>query len=159
MSNAIVDAAFAKQLAELERLVPQPAGDLGYGSDLSCIADLAENLAEVDPFSTRGIGESVVRRLTTPRGTLPDDRDYGLDLRSFCNRGATAEELREVGGRCSLELAKDDRILSATVAVVQDSSTRSLSVAVLITPADPALNPFSLTFAVTSGAAALEELR
>lgn len=156
--NDTVAASIAAQLAELERLVPAPPAALGYGGDLSCVADLTPELAEVDPLTTRAIGEAVVRRLTTPRGTLPDDPDYGLDVRVYANRGTTLAELAELGGRCALELGKDDRIDEAAVAVVHAPAERSLAITVRITPASPTLNPFTLTFAATTGAAVLEEL-
>jgi hypothetical protein len=159
--NSTVQASLDAQLAELAergRLVPQPGAELGYGSDLSCVSDLTEDLAEVDPLSLRAIGEAAIRRLTTPRGSLPDDRDYGLDVRRYCNRATGAPELRELAGRCALELAKDDRIDSATVTATQDPLSYSLTLSVVISPASPTLNPFTLTFAVTSGSAVLEAL-
>ena len=156
--NPIVAAALERELAELARLVPQPVGELGYGNDLSCISDLAEDLAEVAPFSMLGIGESAIRRLTTPRGSLRDDPDYGLDVRAFCNRATALAELRELGGRCALELAKDDRIDVASVSASQDLANSTLRISVLITPVSPTLNPFTLTFAVTSGAVVLEAI-
>lgn len=159
MSNSTVDEAFAAELAELARLVPQPASTLGYGSDLSCVTDVTEDMAELDPFSVQGIGEAAVRRLTTPRGALLDDPDYGLDVRAFANRATTLAELQELQGRCSLELAKDDRIESASVLVLYDSRARSLSVSIYITPAD-ALGPFTYTFAVgADGTVTVEGLR
>lgn len=154
--NDTVKASIDAQIAELARLVPQPTGDLGYGNDLSCVSDLTEDLAEVDPFSMQAISEAAIRRLTTPRGSLPDDRNYGIDVRSYANRATAIAELRELSGRCALELAKDDRIDTATVTSTQDPLSYSLRLSVVITPASPTLNPFTLTFAVTSGAAVLE---
>jgi len=156
--NGIVEAALERELVQLARLVPQPAGELGFGGDLSCVSDLTVDLAEVDPQSVRAIGEAAIRRLTTPRGSLRDDPDYGLDVRTYCNRGATPAELLELAGRCTLELSKDDRIESSVVTPVLDLAANSLSLSVVITPANPALVPFTLTFAVTAGAVVLEEL-
>jgi hypothetical protein len=154
--NDTVAASIERQLAELGRLVPRPPAALGYGSDLSCVADLTPELAEVEPFTMRAIGEAVVRRLTTPRGSLPDDPDYGLDVRVYANRGTTLTELRELGGRCALELGKDDRIDESAVIVMHNPAAHTLGITVRIVPASPTLNPFTLTFTANSGAAVLE---
>lgn len=138
----------AAQVAELEHEVDAPTGALGYGTDLACVTDVTPDLEEVDPFSVRAIGEALIRRFTTPRGTLPDDPDYGLDLRSYCNRGVTATQLRELASQLRGEAGKDDRVDDAAITVTAEGS--SLTVAARITPADPDLEPFDLTFAVTS---------
>jgi len=156
MSKTVLDA-IDRELALLKREVQTPTEPFGYGVDLSCVSDVTPELAEVDPYSPIGIAEAVIRRLTTPRGKLFDDPDYGLDLRAFCNRGTTHDELRDLGGRCRSEITKDDRIEEALVTVT--TPTRSaLDVRVRITPAVPGLEPFSLTFAVTSGSAVMEAI-
>ena len=155
MSKTVLDAIDA-DLATLERAVPAPSSDLGYGVDLSCVSDITEDLAEVDPFSRQAIAEAVISRLTTARGSLPDDPDYGIDLRSYCNRGVTAAELRNLSGSCRSEILKDDRVEDATVGVIVAGP--ALSVGVRLTPANPAVEPFSLTFVVTSGSATLEAI-
>lgn len=156
--NETVGTSIDTQIAELVRLVPHPVGELAYGTDLECVSDLSVDVGEVDPFSMQAIGEAAIRRLTTARGMLLDDRDYGIDVRAYCNRGTSFDELREIGGRCALELTKDDRIESAVVTVAQDPRAFTLSISVVITAAHPTLNPFTLTFAVTSGAAVLEAI-
>lgn len=156
MSQIVLDA-IAADLAELTRIVPVPTGPLGYGRDLSCVDDVTEALDEVDPFSPAAIGEALLRRLTTPRGGLSDDADYGLDVRSCCNRGVPASELRELAGQIRSEATKDDRVEDASVTVTLPS-LNAMSIRILVTPADPLLDPFSLTFAVVSGQLLLEAL-
>jgi hypothetical protein len=157
MSTIVLDAIDA-ELALLEREVPTPSDPttFGYGTDLSCVSDITDELTEVDPYSPLAVGEAVIRRLTTPRGTLPDDPDYGIDLRSYCNRGVTLRELRDLAGTCRSEILKDDRIEDATVTIT--SSGTSLAVVVQLALAQPGVQPFTLTFAVTSGAAVLEAI-
>jgi hypothetical protein len=140
-----------------DRGVPIPTGELGYGADLSCVLDLSEDLTEVDPFSVRAIGEATVRRLLTARGSLPDHRDYGLDVRGMCNRGVPVAELRDLGGQVRNEISKDDRIESAAVTVTSQAGGQ-LDFAVRITPAVIGLTPFSLTFAVVSGQLTVEAI-
>jgi hypothetical protein len=157
VSKTVLDAIDA-DLATLAREVTTPSDDtaLGYGTDLSCVSDITDELTEVDPLSQQAVGEAVIRRLTTARGTLPDDPDYGIDLRTYANRGTTLTELRELSGMCGSEILKDDRIDDASVSVT--SSGRSLTVAVRLTLAIPGVAPFGLTFTVTSGSAVLEAI-
>jgi len=154
MSKIVLDA-IALDLATLSREVATPTGALEYGTDISCVLDADANLTEVDPFSPVGIGQALLRRLITPRGTLPDDRDYGLDVRAYCNRGVPVNELRDVGGAIRLEITKDDRIADATVSVTTPGPNE-LSIAIRVTPEDPALTPFTLVIAATSQALTLE---
>lgn len=144
-----VRAAIDREIAALARVVDAPTLDLGWGRDLACVTELSPTLAEVDPLEPRGIGEAALRRLITPRGALPGDRDYGLDVRSFLNRGVPLAELRDVAGLVRVELTKDDRIAEVTVDVTMPSAG-ALRFAMQIVPADPALEPFALIFGVTS---------
>jgi len=155
--NDTVLAAIDRELAALEHVAEPPTGDLGWGRDLSCVAELSPTLAEVDPWTVRAIGEAAIRRLTTPHGTLVDAPDYGLDVRSFCNRGVTPLDLAELGGRARLELLDDDRIDEALVTVTAPSPGL-LNVNARLTPADPRLRPFALVLAVTSASVLVEAL-
>lgn len=156
--TTIVHDTIAAELAELTREVSTPAGDLGYGVDLHCVDDLREDMAEVDPFSVLGVGQAIVRRLTTPRGSVPDAPDYGIDLRAYCNRGVPESEIQGLAARVRSEVTKDDRVRAATVTVTANASTGALTVSIVVTPAIVALASFTLTFAVTSGAVLLESI-
>jgi hypothetical protein len=150
--NSEVENALAAELATLTRVVDPPTGDLGYGTDLSCTTDLDPQLAEVDPQSPQAIVEAVIRRYTTPRGSLPDDEDgnYGLDVRAHCNRGMTQVDLRALAGALQGEAQKDDRVLKANVSITADARARTLELSVRIIPADLRTRAFGFTFAVTS---------
>lgn len=153
--SAIVLNAIAAELATLERLVPTPEEPFGYGRDLSCVDDITETLEEVDPDSPLGVAQAIARRLTTTKGTLPDEPDYGLNLRDFLNAGVPASDLAGLAGRIKLEVLKDDRVEDATV-TVSIPDARSLSVSIQLTLYDPALQPFSLTLALTDSETLLE---
>lgn len=157
MSQSVLDAIDA-EIATLATTTLAPTGDLLYGRDLSCAIDLSPDLREVDPGSPVGIGESVIRRLTCPRGRLPDDPSYGLDVRAFCNRATPTAELRDLAGIIRNEVLKDDRIDEATVDVTFPAP-RSLRVAIVIQPVASALGPFSLIFAIVDGQVAVEAMR
>lgn len=155
--SAIVLSAISAETALLERLVQVPTGALGYGVDLSCVADISATLDEVDPTSTQAIREALLRRLATPRGGLPDDPDYGFDVRGLCNRGLTQSQLVDVSTQVRNEVTKDDRVDSATVTVTTPSPS-ALRVSVVITPVDQSIGIFTLTFAVTDGEVLSEAL-
>lgn len=154
--NAIVQAALDAQIATLAREVDTPVAPFGYGTDLSCITDLTEDLAEVDPNSTQAIAKALIRRLITPRGALPDDKDYGYDLRGLLNQGTTLAQLRSAGGQARSECRKDDRVSDVQVTASFTLGTSTLSVSIEVTPADPQLDTFSFTFALTDTSAVIE---
>lgn len=156
--NLILSDAFEAQLVELRALprvadVPQPP--LYWGSDLSCVTDCDAAFSELPATGALIIAQAVVRRFLTPRGGLLDDADYGLDLRSYCNRGVTQQDLRTLQSRCVAEALKDERVLSARIDVATDLAS-VLSVRVLITPSDPALGPFTFVLAVSDETTLLE---
>lgn len=150
----IVHDTIAQQVAELEQLVPTPVPPFAYGVDLSCVEDCNATFDEVDPRSQRAIGEATVRRLSTARGTMPDDPDYGLDLRAFMNRGTSLQQIADLAGAVRNEITKDDRIESATVTASFEGT--ELRVKLTITPVDPDTGVFRLTLAVTSADVLLE---
>ena len=149
--NATVDAAMTAGMASLERVKDPPTGNLGYGSDLSCILDLTPDAAEVDPHSYTAIGQAVLRRLITARGTLPDDPHYGIDVRGMLNRGIPLSQLRDLQGQIRGEVMKDDRVADVVVSVTMPEQ-RALTVVLTITPEPTNLIPFELTLALTPDA-------
>jgi hypothetical protein len=140
-------------IATLTTLVVPPATDaqLGWGVDLSCVSDCADSFAEIDPNSPIGIAEAAIRRLTTPRGAMQDDPDYGLYLSGYCNNGVSVQQLQDLNGMIVNELRKDDRIDDVGVTVAQSDDFKELSVTLTITPADPTQAQFTLVLSVTSG--------
>lgn len=157
MSDTVRDA-IAAGLAEVGRLVDAPVEPFGWGSDLACDRDLAEGMEEVDGFSQRALAEALLRRLDCPRGRLPDDPTYGMDLASYVNRGVTQAELIGLAGEIRNELTKDDRVDAVTVELTISEGGRRLMARALVTPVDPAIGGFGLTFAATDAGVALEEI-
>jgi hypothetical protein len=153
-----VSAAFEVQIEELRAsgrvtLVPQPP--LLWGSDLSCVTDCDSKFSELPANSPLIIAQAIVRRFLTPRGALLDDNDYGLDLRGYCNRGVTQQDLRTLQSRCVAEAQKDERVQSITIDVEMTGSN-SLSVRAQLTPVDPRTAQFRFVIAVDSETALLE---
>lgn len=86
-----------------------------YGTDLSCVFDLDPGLAEVTGNVL--MGQACARRLTTPRGTLIDDPNYGYDIRQFLNDDLSPSDLAKIGAQCDQELLKDERVVSSTTTI------------------------------------------
>jgi len=154
----IVHDKIAEYTAQLRREVSPPTGDLGFGGDLSCTDDLTSDMAEIDGDSPLAVAQSNYRRLTTAHGTLPDDPDYGRDVREFLNRGLTRLSLQEIPGQIRGELVKDDRNdpnkLSINMAIAADFKSFSLDIR-----GETARGPYSLTLAVTDGGVLLKEIQ
>jgi hypothetical protein len=155
----VVDEQISEQLAELVRIVPEPVAPFGYGRDLSCTTELDPALAEVDPFSPRAVAEALVRRLTTPHGSLLDDPDYGEDITGAENRGTTAADLAGLATRIKNEVTKDDRVDTSEVRVVADSAARTLTISLRVTLRDPSSSDFELVLACSNGTVLLEAMQ
>lgn len=157
-SADIVRTTIDAELALLERIAPSPSAPFGYGADLICTTDLTAQMDEVDPTSTRALAEALLRRLDTPRGALPDDADYGRDLRAMVNRGVTTDDVRAIAGQVRSELEKDDRVDAARVIVTPAADGSRLRVQCWVTPVDPRIGGFTMTLAVTSAEILIEEI-
>lgn len=154
-----VRAAIAAELALVERVAPTRREPFGYGTDLRCASDLTRTHDTVDPFSPVAIAEALARRLETPRGSVPDAPDDGLDLRAYLNQGTAATEIRTLADRIRTECRKDDRVAALRVVVSPSPNGSELDVALRVQPVDPRTGSFSLTLAVSSAAVLLKELR
>lgn len=158
VAMTIVHDTIAAELALLARLEPTPIAPFGYGQDLDCTTDIDENLLEVDPSSKTAVAQALLRRLSCPRGRLPDDPDYGFDLRGMLSRGTDTNVLRDLAGQIKAEVLKDDRVDGADVTTTYSAQTVTLEVTIWIAAVDPRLGTFALTLAVTDGELLLKEL-
>lgn len=150
----------ANEIAQLAPLVESPDEAAGYGIDLVCVDDLDPLLVETEADSVFSIAQDSYHRLSTPRGTHPDDPDLGLDIAEFLHRGTTQRDLLSYEGQIASELRKDDRIESVgVVAELYQATSARIRFTITIAPADPELRAFSLIVAVTDGAVLLEEIR
>lgn len=151
----------AAELAGVVRTKSPPIAPLGFGYDLHCDNDLRADMLEIDGVAnpTLLLAQAIRRRLDCPRGGLPDDLDYGIDLRAYLNRGTPAQEIRVLAGRIRTELAKDDRIDRVTVTVTPSPTGTTLGVGLRVVPQDPQLGGFELILAVTSAEVLINELR
>jgi len=155
MSDVVRDA-IAAELAEVTRVARTPDAESGYGVDLVCAEDLTPSLDETPADSVLSLAQDLFHRITTPRGDLPDDPDYGTDVRQYLSAGMAPQDLTVAAGELASECRKDDRVRDVSVTLTAAGS--ELSVAIAVTPADPALQPFKLIVAVTSGEALLQAI-
>lgn len=151
-----VRTSIAIEIALLVREAPTPIEPFGYGRDLSCVSDFTPSFAEIDPSSTEGISQSVLRRWTCPRGGNCDDADYGKDIRGYLNRPTTQQDLLELDGALSAEALQDDRVAGILLDVKTSNAGQIVLISARIEPADPNVNTFFATFGVVNGALTLE---
>lgn len=158
MTNPVLDASLQKNLAELVRVTDVPAPPLGFGIEPICVTDVTEDFADVDPASPQCLVYATIRRWTCPRGTLPDDQDYGRDVRAYCNRPMTPDQLRALAQSLASEAEKDDRVAECAVTLRASLATRTLDLHGVITPNDPTVAPFTFTFAVTDAVVLIDTI-
>lgn len=155
----VVHDAIAEGLAELPVLQLVPVAPFGYGRDLSCITSLDRRLTVTDPDSAQGILEASIRAVITPRGSIPEDPDGGIDLRGEVNRAHTKAQIAALEARCRAEILKDDRLVDAAVTLTPNPREFSLGVFIRLVPADPRIVAFSHVFAIdAAGSVILERL-
>ena len=157
--SAEVKAQIARDLAELTRIRDFPVAPFGYGSDISGTFDVDPSVRELPGNKALALAQAIVRRLDCPRGALPDDKDYGIDLRSYCNRGVTANDIRSLGGQIKGELSKDDRLDTVIVRLETASTGTSLRVVLAVRPVDQAIGGFTLTLNASDAAVLIEEMQ
>lgn len=102
------------------------------GSDISTFPDLDPAYAvRTGPHI---VAEAVARRYITPRGGLFYDLNYGYDLRQHLNSVITPGLAGRIAAQCEAEALKDERVLGATVTVVQSAGQlATLSVHTVLT--------------------------
>jgi hypothetical protein len=155
--NAIVEAALAVSLADLETTSSVPIAPYGYGGDVWCEADVDPRWREVSD-SALVLAQHCARRLDTPSG-LPDDDEWGMSLHDYINRPTTRRELYALEGSIVAELVDDDRVDTAQATVEANSDGSTLTITIRIVPVDPDVGDFTMTMSVSDTGAIIEEMR
>jgi hypothetical protein len=154
MSNWLLDS-IAAQTALLVPLSSTGDGS-GFGIDLICPSDLDPRLAETDTNSNASLSQDLFHRITTPRGGLIDDPDYGIDLRGKLSVGQTPQQIQALQGEIEAECRKDDRVNDVqAVVTVSGARLEIWTITLQVLPLDPASNSFELVLSVTNGQALL----
>lgn len=120
-----------------------------FGTDLSCVSDLDPSGAVVTGRAL--LGEALARRLTTPRGRLIDDPNYGLDLTEYLNADLSQRDVGILGAQIKAECEKDERVVSADVTALVNINGK-LTVTIIIDDGD---GPFPLVLAVSDVSASI----
>lgn len=89
-----------------------------FGRDTSCTRYLRPGRLV---SGARLLAEACYRRLTTERGTLLYDRNYGLSLSQLISSDMSADEIATLPGKIRSELLKDKRIASVSVSTTVEA--------------------------------------
>lgn len=94
----------------------QPAD---FGTDWSCVMDL-------DPMGQMVTGRDVlsqalVRRITTPRGRLLSNPNYGYDVTGEINDDLSTQEVGQIASNMDAEFMKDERVVSSSTSATLTS--------------------------------------
>jgi phage baseplate assembly protein W len=115
------------------------------GSDVSCFPDLEGTGSLISGKLV--LAQALARRLTTARGSLFYDKNYGTDLRMYLNEGLTNEAIWRVKASVESECLKDERVARASADVSFSLETETLHVLIEI---DTNGGPFALTLSITA---------
>jgi hypothetical protein len=122
------------------------------GSDFSGILDIDPALTVVS--GTRCLAEALARRLTTPKGRLLGDPDYGHDLRQYLN--AAIVDTAQIANAIEIECLKDERVQGVTASVTFDAATQTITASIIVKISDDESFPFTLAVGEASAAITLE---
>lgn len=119
--------------AEPDPALLPAASDTDWGSDISTFILNPDGRFDLDPtFSPisgrQVVVEAVARRLTTQRGALEYDPNFGLDLRLWLNSAHTDSDIFALATAIEAEAEKDERVLSATANVQYSRVASELTV-------------------------------
>lgn len=119
-----------------------------FGRDTSCTTGLRAGRTVT---GVRLVAEAAYRRITTPRGMLrgsDDEQSYGLDVTELIGQATSKAIVAALPGRIANELAKDERIETTDVDVVESSVgfERAYEITIRCTTGE---GPFTLTLAAS----------
>lgn len=127
------------------REVETPSGNLGYGVDLWCREDWADDFGELDAMDPEHIAQALLHRLITPRGSLEligESEAYGLGVQRFLS---APTDVASIAGQVEHECRQDDRLETVTAAVAYEQE--ALTIDVSFVPVD-SQQSFQLVFSV-----------
>jgi hypothetical protein len=154
--NEFLRAQIERLLADIPAVTPPVEGELGWGRDLSCVQDCTDGFAEIGPYDPAIITQAIARRYQTPRGTLLDDAEYGLDLRGFLHKGMTQKAIRQLQTQALGEANKDRRIDRSATQLTLSLVAGVMRAALRVTPLDPRGNPFPFVVRISAAGAVVE---
>lgn len=106
---------------------------------------IGKNVTLVTGFENLGL--QLIKRLSTPRGALFYDPNYGDDVRLFLNKPITPSTIKQIEYVVKTQCEQDPRVDNADVSVTYNQSILALIVTISITTF---LGPFTLVISVSS---------
>jgi phage baseplate assembly protein W len=100
------------------------------GTDISCVTSLDPACKEVT--GRLCLLQALARRLSTPRGRLINDPNYGFDLTQYINDDVSPLDLARIKAGAEAECLKDDRVLGVDITLTL-SLAGVLLVAIVVT--------------------------
>lgn len=121
--------------------------DVDFGSDISSPIgpggemDLSPFLESVDGLEM--LGQRLIRRITTPTGSVIDDEEWGIDVRAWLNDETPSE--REIAWAVASQWEADECVESAEVLVTFEEGALTIKGTV-----ETAAGPFEMVLAVSA---------
>ncbi len=141
-------------VAETQRIAADLPDAVGYGTDIICDYDLDPLCREEDPLSAIAVVRAVFRRITTPRGGMIDDQEYGFDIQSLIHKAMTPQFEASIPGILRNEILKDERVDSVSIEWKRlGPETFDVSISGVC-----ASGPFNLVLQLNNGDTMLQEL-
>ncbi len=121
----------------------QPVSPTDFGTTLSLTFDLDAMGATVSGLTA--LAQALIRRITTPRGRLLSDPNYGYDIAGELEDDVTTQQVNAIAANVDAEFLKDQRVFSSVTTVTLQTDGQ-LDVASQV---QSALGPFSLVFSLS----------
>jgi hypothetical protein len=123
---------------------------MSYGRDLKTVYDGKGNV-DLTPGMVESTGrdvliESLIRRQTTPRGSVIDAPNDCIDVRDWLSDGLDQTRMQQLQGAIVQQLRRDERVDDASVSVTYDQSRRTLTIVETVIDSD---GPFELTLTLS----------
>lgn len=112
-----------------------------FGTDIYQLDDVSSSFALVS--GTTALAQALYRRLTTPRGGLFYDPNYGFDVRLLLNASLSDAGYAAIVGMIEAECEKDERVYTARCLLDRTPSAATLTLTITTQT-----GPFTLTLAV-----------
>lgn len=128
--------------------IPNPLSGLSlptdFGMDIDCFDDLNPLMQLVGGF--QNLGQALAHRLSTPRGTLPYDLNYGTDIRAFLNAAITPNQAAQIRSVVQGECTKDERVQTCQCSSTFDFQSSTLTLTLNVNTSS---GPFIYVLAAT----------
>jgi hypothetical protein len=129
---------------------------LPYGSCLATLPN-ANGTLDLTPDMRKASGrdvlsQSLIRRQTTPRGSVLTSPNDCIDIRQLISAGMSQAQLQALASSIRVELLKDQRVNACQVSISVNTATGATTIMESI---QSSLGPFTLTLALTGASIAV----